>query len=371
MSPLPRSAFPVVDRWAWLNHAGTGPLPTPAVDAMAARARAQSLEGGRAWDDHLARQAEVRAAAARLLGVPDDDVAFVRSTTDGLALAAEGLGLRAGDRVVLPDCEFPSNVYCWTALRERGVTVDLVALDRLLDAVATGPAPAVVACSWVQFGRGERTDLAALAAAAHEVGALLVVDAIQGAGVLPAALEAWGVDVAAADGHKWLLGPEGCGLLYVRGSVRDRLRPVSPGWNSVAHRQEWENRELVHDPSARRYEGGTPNTVGIAGLGASLDLLLAAGVDSVWRHVDRLCDRVAGGVAALGATVLSDRTPGRRSGIVTFRFEGGIRNGDLVDRLHGQGVATAARGGGVRVSPHGYTTDEEADRLLAALADVA
>jgi cysteine desulfurase/selenocysteine lyase len=364
VTALPRSAFPVVDRWAWFNHAGTGPLPRSAVAAIAARATAQSLDAAAAWDDHLEQAAAARASAAALLGVPVDDVAFVKNTTEGLAFVAGGLDLPPGSRVVLPDCEFPSTVYPWVALRDRGVVVDLVPLDGLHDAIASGQPPAVVVASWVQFGRGRRLDLEALATAAHGAGALLCVDVIQGLGVLPSRLDDWGVDMAMADGHKWLLGPEGCGLLYVRGSVRDRLRPLEPGWNSVAHREQWDNLELVHDDSARRYEGGTPNTAGIAGLGASIDLLLAAGVDAVWAHVDRLCDRLCDGLAGLGATVLSDRSAGGRSGIVTVRFEGGVRNGDLWQELRAAGIYTATRGGGVRLSPHGYTSDEECDRLL-------
>ena len=366
MTPLPRSIFPIVDRWAWFNHAGTGPLPTPAVVAITARAVAQSLDAAAAWDDHLARSAEVRVAGARLMGVDADDVAFVKNTTEGLAFVAGGLDLGPGDRVVLPDAEFPSNVYCWTALRDRGVTVDLVPLDRLLDEVAAGCS--AVACSWVQFGRGARTDLAALAEVAHGVGAFVCADVIQGLGVLPCDLAAWGVDAAVADGHKWLLGPEGTGLFYVSPSARERLRPLEPGWNSVAHREAWENRELVHDASARRFEGGTPSTTGVAGLGASLDVLLAAGIDAVWAHVDRLCDRLVDGLEALGATVLSDRSPAARSGIVTFRFEGGIRNAELYDRLLAERVHASTRGGGVRLSPHGHTSDDEVERVLAVLA---
>lgn len=368
MTPLPRAAFPVVDRWAWFNHAGTGPLPTAAVQAIADRASAQARHAAAAWDAHVEQAAAVRAAAARLMGASTSDVAFIKNTTEGVAFVAGGLDLQPGARVVLPDCEFPSTVYPWTALRERGVVVDLVPLDRLVDAVTSGPPAAVVVVSWVQFGRGQRTDLAALASAAHAVGALLCADVIQGLGVLPCSLDEWGVDFAMADGHKWLLGPEGCALFYVRASVRDRLRPLEPGWNSVAHREQWDNLDLVHDDSARRYEGGTPNTAGIAGLGASLDILLGAGTDVIWQDVDALCDRLVDGLDRLGGTLLSDRDPAARSGIVTFRFDGGIRNSDLWERLRDAGFYTSPRGGGVRLSPHGYTSEDECDRLLAAIA---
>jgi selenocysteine lyase/cysteine desulfurase len=220
--------------------------------------------------------------------------------------------------------------------------------------------------SWVQFGRGFRLDVAGLAELCREHGALLCVDAIQGLGVVPCDLEAWGVDFAAADGHKWLLGPEGLGVFYVRADRRDLLHPLEPGWASVVHREEWGNLDLVWDATARRFEGGTANFAGIHGLGASIDLLTRAGIDAVWRHVDGLCDRLASGLAEAGATVLSDRSRDGRSAIVTFlpRAEDPAV---AVKRLKALGFICADRGGGVRVAPHGYNTADEIDALIAAV----
>ncbi|MGH9148995.1 MAG: aminotransferase class V-fold PLP-dependent enzyme, partial [Acidimicrobiales bacterium] len=219
-------------------------------------------------------------------------------------------------------------------------------------------------------GRGWRTDLPALAEVAHAAGALLCVDAIQGLGCIPAHFDEWGVDFAMADGHKYLLGPEGIGALYVRRSCLDRLRPLEPGWASVAHRERWDNLDLAWHPDARRLEGGSPNSAGIHGLGAALDLLGAAGVENIWRHVDGLCDHACAGLAAAGAEVLSDRSPAGRSGIVTFRLPG-HGPAAVVTHLLGAGIVGAPRGGGVRVSPHGWNTVEEIERLVAAVADLA
>ena len=261
--PLARAAFPVTERWAYLNHAGVNALPAPALLAMQRCALDTATDGSLAGPAQDARAQEVRAAAARLMGVPTADVAFVKNTTEGLGFVANGLAWSAGDRVVVPGLEFPSTLYPWLALRDLGVVVDLVSpvgpgrclpVERFAEAVASGPPPKVVATSWVQFGRGWRTDLADLAVVAHDVGALLCVDVIQGLGVVPADFDAWGVDFAAADAHKWLLGPLGIGVLYVRRSCLDRLRPLEPGWASVAHREEWDNLELVLYDSARRLE---------------------------------------------------------------------------------------------------------------------
>jgi len=377
-TPLDRSDFPVTGHWNYLNHAGTAPPSGPAVEAMH-RCAVESSEGASvAFPAHDTRAEEIRAAMARLMGVPTGDVAFVKNTTEGLGFVANGLTWAPGDRVVVPDLEFPSTLYPWLALRDQGVVVDLVPtsgpgrtlpVDAYARVVAAGPAPRVVAASWVQFGRGWRTDLPALAQVCADAGALLCADIIQGLGVVPADLDAWGVDFAMADAHKWLLGPLGVGVLYVRGSVLDRLRPLEPGWASVAHREDWDNRELVWAAGARRLEGGSANVTGIHAMGASVDLLLATGVDRVWAHVSALCERMREGLAAGGVTVLSDGSAAGRSGIVTFSVDG-VDPVLLSAALRAEGIVCAPRAGGVRASPHGYNTTDDIDALLAAVAAV-
>ena len=222
----------------------------------------------------------------------------------------------------------------------------------------------VVAVSWVQAHHGWRTDLAGLAGLAHDHGALLCVDAIQGLGVLPADLGAWGVDAAAAGAQKWLLGPHGIGLLAVAPALWERLRVAAPSLGSVVDGSGDGMPAFV--PSARRYEGGALDHSGIAGLGAGLSLLAGAGVDAVWAWVDHLTDRLAAGLAAAGATVLSSRGEGRSALVAaTFPDREAV---DVVAALAAAGVVVAARGDGVRFSPHGWNTEAEVDAAVAAVA---
>ena len=380
--PLDPARFPAGQRWRYLNHAGVGPLPDVAVQAVARAAEATARDGDLAFEEEKPRLDAVRDASARLLGVAAADVAFVKNTTEGLALVAAGLDLGPGDRVVLPGGEFPSTYFPWAALQERGVRVDLVQargdagalpVDAFADVIAAGPPPVAVVTSWVQFGTGYRVDVEALARVAHHVGALLCVDVIQGLGVVPAELDAWGVDFAAADGHKFLLAPAGAAVLYVRDAANSRLRVLEPGWASVRQREAWHDLALEYDDSARRFEGGSPNSIGLHGLGASVDLLLGAGdgagVDAIWAHVQALTDRLADGCQAIGLPVLSDRTAEHRSAILLV----GTPDRDpaaVVAALAGLGVRAAARGGGVRLSPHGWTSEDDVDVALDALRAV-
>lgn len=372
--PLSRDQFPVVEELVYLNHAGIGPLPVAAAAAIADAAASFRDHGGLAYDALEQRMEEVRQGCADLMGVPLDDVAFVKNTTEGIAFAASGIDWRPGDRVLVPDHEFPSNVYPWIALRDRGVRVELLRpvgvrrelpLELFDEALRRAPAR-VVAVSWVQFGYGWRTDLAALGELCREHGALLCVDAIQGLGILPAAFAEWGVDVAAADAHKWMLGPHGIGVVSVSPRAREQLRPLEPGWASVPYREEWDNLELRFDDTARRYEGGSYNVITIAGMGAAVDLLLAAGLDRVWAHADRLCRQLASGLEGLGAELRSVHDGDNRSAIVSFVLPG--RDSDEVATfLEDQGIVCRPRAGAVRLSPHAYNTEDEMAQALDAV----
>jgi cysteine desulfurase/selenocysteine lyase len=375
--PLPRAQFPVSARYRYLNHANICPLSRAAAEIGHAFLDEALHDGAVGFDDWDRRVNQVRTSAGRLMGVPTDDVAFVKNTTEGLAFVARGLDWQPGDRVVTLDRDFPSSVYPWVALRDRGVVVDLVApegdalrtpVDAFAAALAAAPTR-LVAVSWVQFSRGWRIDLPALAQLCRDHGALLCVDVIQGLGVIPADLAAWGVDFATADAHKWMLGPLGIGVLYVAGHRRDLLSPLEPGWNSVADRDDYERLVLDYDATARRFEGGSLTMEGILQMGASIELLLSARVERVWAHVTALLDHLVEGLLRVGAGVVTDLDPRGRSGHLTFVVPG-HDPAVLAERLLAEHVVCSLRGGGIRVAPHGYNTADEIDALVAVVADV-
>ncbi len=372
-TPLPRDEFPIADHLAYLNHAAIAPLPRVCTEAQTRANEAWAAEASLAYQRYDEHAQHVRGRAATLMGVESDGVAFVKNTTEGLAFVAGGIDWQAGDRVIVPSREFPSTLYPFSSLEDLGVEVvrpeptgrtEVLPLEVFERELLAAPTRMVV-CSWVQYRRGWRVDPAELAQLCHRHGALLCLDVIQGLGLLPARLAEWGVDFAMADAHKWLLGPQGIGLFYVAPEHREQLRVLEPGWSSVAHRDDFDHLELVLDPSSRRFEGGTQNLTGVAGMGASIELILSTGVDRIWTHVHGLCDRAASGLADAGAEVLSDRGAGR-SGIVTFSLPG--HDAEAVQELlRDRSIVVSPRGGGVRISPHGYNTEEEIDELTATV----
>ncbi|QYG92309.1 aminotransferase class V-fold PLP-dependent enzyme [Iamia sp. SCSIO 61187] len=359
--PLPRDQFPASERLVYLDSAYASPLPVVAAEAVAADARDASRRGALALDDRLARRAPLRARAAALLGTDTDDVALVANTTHGLGLVAAGLDWREGDRVLVPADDHPTTILPWEAQAHRGATVERVAagsgsVAEALTAALDGRTDVrVVTLSWVQAHDGERTDLAALAEVVHAHGAVLCVDLIQGAGVLPVDLAAWGVDAAAAGSQKWLLGPHGIGALAVTPSLRQRLALVTASKGSLAAGE-----------TAARLESGAPNHAGVAAWGAALGLLADAGADAVWAWVDHLATRLADGCAAAGLDVVSPRSDGARSALVTVVVPGQPAD-RVVARLAAADVVASARGPGVRFSPAGWNDEADVDAALAAL----
>jgi len=367
-----REEFPLTADTVYLNHAAIGPLSRRAAERMKALAETVSRTGDRRWLERNAEVERVRGLAARLLGAREPrEVALVENTSTGLSFVAQGLDWRAGDNVVGADLEFPSNVYPWMQLGGRGVEYRTVPeSDGRIDPeellTALDDRTRVLALSSVQYASGFRSDLARLGAACRERGILFVVDAIQSLGALAHDVERENVDVLAAASHKWQLGPEGIGVLYVSDRVIERLRPLRSGWRSMRDQIHWTEFALDWNDGAKRFESGTLNMYGIAALGGSLEILLEATVEAIERKVLALADRAARALQDLGFTVVSSRAPGEASGIVAaIHPHRGAE--DLVRRLSERDVIVATRAGRLRISPHFYNTDEEIDRCLGEL----
>jgi cysteine desulfurase/selenocysteine lyase len=366
-----RNEMPVTGRWAYFDHAAVAPLSGRARQALLEWADDTSANGVVSWSSWQRRVEETRRRAAILLHADPLDVAFVKNTSEGVGIVAEGFPWQVGDNVVTAQDEYPANVYPWLNLADRGVEVrripnrdGRILVDDLRN--ASDGHTRLVSLSFVEFATGFRNDLDAVGSLCRERGILFFVDAIQGLGVLPLDVSRSPVDFLAADGHKWLLGPEGAGLLWVRREVVDRLHPVGVGWNSVVHAHDFDRIELRLKPHAGRWESGSLNVGGIVALGASLGLLLEIGVERLASRVLELTEHLCAGMRRIGLEVYSSRRAAEASGIVSLVVPGGDVRG-LVRRLREAGVVVNQRAGRLRVSPHAYNTEEELDRLVELL----
>lgn len=366
-----RRLLPVTKKWIYMNHAAVAPLSTRVTAAMKRFLRDQSENGSLNWKDWFETYARGRSLLGRLINGHPDEIAFVKNTSEGVSLIANGLRLGRGDVVLVAEPEFPSNVYPWLALERRGVRVKWLAEDRGRVQIETirralRRRPKVLALSFVEFLSGFRNDLVTIGNLCAESGVFFCVDAIQGLGAFPVDVREANISALAGDGKKWLMGPEGAGFLYCSRDVFDRVDVTVHGWTSVKNPVDFFAREIAYPESARRFEPGGLNTVGIHGLVAALELVHEVGVTEISARLLALTGRLCAGLRSKGYRVLSPRGEGEGSGIVSFRHPR-MNTDAIAERLQTATVVCANRMGYIRLSPHYYLTEEEIDRAVDAL----
>jgi selenocysteine lyase/cysteine desulfurase len=366
-----RSQFPITRRYNFQDHASVAPLSGPAAEALVDYAHELS-EWSYLKGTYYRTLDHVRQAAAKLLNAHADEITFVKNTCEGINYVANGIPWVTGDNVVSNSMEFPANVYPWMNLEHRGVVLKIVSeedgrvpFDRL--AAAIDRRTRVVTVSAVQWSNGFRTDLTRLGELCQNKGVLLCVDAIQALGVHPIDVRTMNIDFLAADGHKWLLGPDGAGLFYCRRELIGHLRPTEPGY--LCMKQDLDSRERKFDlrDDARRFDSGAYNLAGICALGASLNLLLETGIDEVQKRVKLLTDQLVEGLRRKAWKIHSPRTPSEWSGIVSFSSDKHDLTALQKHLREEFRIVIARRLGRLRASPHFYNSPEEIDQLINAL----
>jgi cysteine desulfurase / selenocysteine lyase len=367
--------MPVTRRWAYFDHAAVAPISARAQEALIDWSTDFAENGLAHYRRWSGRVDEVRRLFGQLLGADPLDIAFVKNTSEGIGIVAEGLDWQAGDNVVTAEEEYPANLYPWLNLAHRGVEVRRVAsregrleVDDLRSAIDSRTR--LLTISFVEYASGFRNDLDAIGEMCKQRGVLFFVDAIQGLGVLPLDVSKTPIDFLAADGHKWLLGPEGAGIFYIRRELVEKLHAVGVGWHSVVGAWDFSTIDLRLKPHAGRWESGSLNMAGIAALGASLELLLEVGVDELAAKILELTDHLCLQVERTGWRVFSSRQEKERSGIVSLIAPEGRSPASAVKHLRGQGVVLNHRAGRLRVSPHAYNTADEVDHLLSLLGEL-
>jgi cysteine desulfurase / selenocysteine lyase len=377
-----RDQMPVAKSWAYFDHAAVSPIPRRAAQAMRGWIDQATQDGDVPWLQWSRKANAVRGLATRLLNCKSPEIALVPNTTYGINIVAMGLPWRAGDSLVVPENEYPSNLLPWRGLERLGVEIRTIPvnasghidIDRIRGSIDSSTR--LVSVSWVGYATGYRTDLADLCEVVHRAGAKLCVDAIQGLGVFPLDTQQVPIDYAAADGHKWMLGPEGAGLLYIRESNLDQLAPVMVGWNSVEASYEFHADATRLKKDASRYEGGAANLVGLIGLAESLELLMelrdSGSENLIAKKVLVNAAKIREAVRAVGG-LLNYPEPTSwdaptASGIVNFCMPG-KDPAEVRAKLIQAGVVLSVRHGNLRAATHAYNNDEDIVRLRSALRE--
>jgi len=362
--------FQLDDSIVYLNHAAVAPWPVATATAIKNFADENSQRGAQHYPRWMVIEAELREKLKQLINADSvADIALLKSTSEGLSFIAHGLSWSAGDNIVIPAEEFPSNRIVWQSLQHLGVEIRPVPITEsanpeqdLIHAIDKNTR--LLSCSSVQFARGLRLDLEPIGHACRQQQVLFCVDAIQSLGVFAFDVEAVQADFVVADGHKWMLGPEGLALFYCRDSAREQLQLHEFGWHMVENAHDFEQSDWSPAATAVRFECGSPNSLGTIGLNASLGVLLEVGIAQVTAQVLGNTEQLTKALQNMkNVRLLSPQTPSRQSGIVTFSKED-VETDAMYKYLMQSGVICAPRGGGLRLSPHFYTSAEKIDRAL-------
>lgn len=367
--------FPLREGMAYLNHAAVAPWPQRASLAVSHFAQENTLQGAQNYLQWVSIEQQLKERLSTLINAEHPDcIALLKNTSEALSIVAYGLDWQAGDNIVITDQEFPSNRIVWESLSSKGVEL------RQVDISGTEPEQALInACdsntklisvSSVQYASGLALDLPQLGEHCKKANIYFCVDAIQSIGATICDVQAWQADFAMADGHKWMLGPEGLALFYINPQKMFDLQLTQFGWHMVKDAGNYNQKTWEEAESAQRFECGSPNMLGIHALNASISLLLEYNMSNVHKDLSANVSYLTENLLSISnLQITSSQTPQRRAGIVTFKVRD-QNNSELQQKLLSHGVVCAYRGNGIRFSPHFYTTQTSMDLAIEKLKDI-
>ena len=347
--------FPVKTTRIFFDHAKVSPLPRRVRDAVNTFTNDACENGTKNYKKWMEEVERVRGKFAWLINGDVDEVAFVKNTSEGISIVANGLDWNPGDNVVIPDIEFPANVYPWWNLKRFGVETRMVkskdgrvVFDDLIE--QTDKRTRIVSVSSVECNSGFKNDLNRIGAFCRENNILFCVDAIQSLGVLEMDVKRDNIDFLSADGHKWMLSVEGLGGFYISKNVLEKIYPVTVGWDSVVDAWDFMNYDFTFRPDAKRFEEGSFNTMSIYALGAALDLLQETGIDSIQSSVLSQGDYLMEGLQKRGIKILNSQVQKERSGIISYELK--AESKQFFTYMLENNVSLTVRDGLARLSPH-------------------
>ncbi len=365
-----RKLFPVTQDCIYLDHSAVAPISSNASEAVINFVNEASYKSGFAYEKWVQNIESVRESFSKLIGAEANEIAFVRNTSHGISLVASGVDWKEGDSIIIYEKEFPSNVYPWLGLESAGVKVKYIrpeGVEITLDDVIelSDASTRLISISSVQFTTGFKPDIESIGKFCRENNILFFVDCIQSLGIVPIDVKQCKIDFLAADGHKWMLSPEGTGIFYCNKEVTDRVKPPLIGWKTVVNEHEYEEIDFSVKPNALKFEEGSLPVAGILALGASLELLMSVGIEKINKEIYRLGELIIDNAKSRGFHLITPEDKSKRGGAITF--SGSFDPHKLRLELRERRIMVNVRGGGLRVSPHFYNTDEEISSLFAEI----
>jgi len=361
-----RKYFPVSSTDIYLNHAAVSPLSTKVVEAIERILNMRSSGEIEVFHEAIEKKRNLKKSIGHLIDGEPENIAIIGNTSEGFNWLVQGLDWHKGDRVLLVENEFPANVYPFLNLEQHGVIIDYVPVRNgfiYLEDIESKihPDTKLFSISFVEFLNGFRNDLNSISSICQKNNVLLSVDSIQGVGAMPLSVRQSGIDFLSNGGHKWLMGPQGCGFMYISPSLFKKLKPAFTGWLSVKDSWNFFDYRLDFLDDARRFEIATSNILGIYGLAASTELLLEAGVENIEKHLEKIGNQLIDKLSALEFNYIGSHNMKERSGIFSFTCQ---NEKAVFEYLQKNRVHLSLRNGLLRFSPHFYNTTEEIDKLV-------
>lgn len=357
-----RKYFPITEKFIYLNHASTAPLNLYSLSKASEYLKVLESEGEASWDFLRSISEETRRKLSTLLQVKEKEIAFVQNTSLGINMVIESLNWEEGDEILLLEGSFPALRYPLVYNR-YGAKVVEVSMKDMKEALSAKTK--LVAVEWVNYFTGERADLEYLRTLKSRHSFYLLVDAIQGVGAIPFFPKDWKVDFAVCGTSKWLLGPQGLGMLYIDEETFNDLNVGFVGWLSCPW-DGFSNFSNLPEPfrDVRVFETGTKNYWALAYLGGNLDMVLDLGIDLISERIEKFMNSLMEELTF--ADILTPRNSERHAGIFTFRLFG-VDSCDLQHYLETQRIRTSLRNGYIRISPHFYNSWDELNNFIGII----
>jgi len=364
-----RKLFPITLQKIYLNHAAISPMSIRVTDQLDWYMNERSFGSVDVYKNAVDIRQQTRELIAKMINADSEQIAFISNTSEGFNWLANGLDWKRGDQIVLTDYEFPSNVYPFKNLEDKGVEIvyvrnkdGLILFEDIKKAIT--PKTRLLSISFVEFSNGYRNDLNIIGKLCKENNIIFSVDSIQGVGAVPIDVKTSQVDFLSNGGHKWLMGTMGAGFMYIAPGLFKKLRPVFSGWLAVENAWDFFDYRQDFLQDCQRFEYGTANFMGITALNASVELLLEAGIDKIEKHLLKLGLEMTTAFEELGFTFQNTMDPKYWSGIYTFA---GNNMEELFRHLMENQIICSLRNGNLRIAPHFYNSMDEIRELIEAV----